>query len=262
MSNEKQQADFGRTSGFIVLFMGILLTPIGISGLVGTPWSGISWVLLLLTLAGMLLIAGSVNMLRTANKQAKTQAALEKTLQIAKSTNTTPDMINGVPIHAHWDIDENTWNKFKQNEIKYRNDDNIYFFIAFVIIGTIGIIWNSGASITISLIIAIIMGIILVLIRRGLALSKLHTGIHKKEVYISDYFVILNGEQYVLFSPNRQTSKVKLIETEEPVILEYTIHWPTRNGTTFDELRIPVPPNAIDSARTICNNFKPIVPAI
>lgn len=128
--------------------------------------------------------------------------------------------------------------------------------------GTLGIIWSKDTSITISLLIAIVVGLILILERRGLALSKLNLGRNKKEVLISDYFVILNGQQYVLFAENRQTSKVKLIENEVPSILEYTIHWPTGGGTTCDELLIPAPPDAIEKARIICTNFKPIMPAL
>jgi len=83
----------------------------------------------LFTICGFLLIAGSINMVKATKQQAKKVAAVQKTLQLAKAGNTILNNINGVPINAHREIDENIVSQFKLNEIKYQNEANIYFFL-------------------------------------------------------------------------------------------------------------------------------------
>ena len=117
---------------------------------------------------------------------------------------------------------------------------------------------SRSASLPVAIIVTLIIGGIIVYIRRRLALAKLKPGKGKKEVYITDYFAIMNGEQYYLMNEHRLTSKVILYEDTSPAILEFTIHWQTRNGVTFDELRLPVPPEAIPLAKEISINFKTV----
>lgn len=255
MSNEKHNAGIQKMLGVILIFLGLMISMIGISGLLHTTWDFIGWVMLALTLSGILMLTGGLFSFMAAKDSIKVADEIQQTITSANAKNTIPTSLNYQEVLAHWKIDNETWSQFKKNEIRYRNSDNIYFFIAFVLLGGLTIMINRGADWKIALLISVIMGSIIVAIRRNLALKKLTTTTSQNEVYITRSFIVLNGDQYILFSENRKVSKVELIATGEPLILSYTVHWPTRNGTAFDELRIPVPENAITLAQKICDNF-------
>ncbi|MFZ1635090.1 MAG: hypothetical protein WAT43_14500, partial [Chitinophagales bacterium] len=137
----------------------------------------------------------------------------------------------------------------------YRLHDNIYFFIAFAVAGAVLITINKGAVIGRAFIVSVIIGIIIVVIRRAIAMAKLKSKTKYQELYLTDYFIVLNGEKYLLFGDGVYTSSVRLFDNTSPIILEFKIHWKTRNGVTFDELRLPVPPAEITKATNFCSNF-------
>ncbi|HRG29650.1 MAG TPA: hypothetical protein PLJ00_17250 [Chitinophagales bacterium] len=258
MSNEKQRSAFTTVVGIVLTAVGALITFVGGSALLSTTWDFIGILVLLLTLAGLLLLVSGISQLFIARDVKEKQHQIMESLHTKPAEGDVHTSISNQPVRAHWPIDEATWKLFAKNEIKYRNEDNIYFSIAFFALGTITIMLSRSASLPIAIIITLIIGSIIVYIRRKLALAKLKPGKGKKEVYITDYFVILNGEQYYLMNEHRLTSKVILYEDTSPAILEFTIHWQTRNGVTFDELRLPVPPEAIPLAKEISLNFKTV----
>lgn len=258
MSNEKQRSAFTTVVGIVLTAVGALITFVGGSALLSTTWDFIGILVLLLTLAGLLLLVSGISQLFIARDVNEKQHQIMDSLHTKPAEGDVHTSISNQPVRAHWPIDEATWKLFAKNEIKYRNEDNIYFSIAFFALGTITIMLSRSASLPIAIIITLIIGSIIVYIRRKLALAKLKPGKGKKEVYITDYFVIMNGEQYYLMNEHRLTSKVILYEDTSPAILEFTIHWQTRNGVTFDELRLPVPPEAIPKAKEISLNFKTV----
>lgn len=256
MSNEKQRSQIGMAMGILILFLGVLITPIGIIGLLNMTWDYIGLLILVFALSGVLLLVSGFNMIQTARDQIKKHKGIQASIAVAAKSETIPSTVNGVPVKASWEIDETTWAQFHKNEIHYRNEDNIYFFIACMIIGTISIMVFRASNFLTAFIISAVVGLIIVFLRRRLALAKLDTKAQKKQVVITDYMVVLNNQEYVLFSEDRQARKIKLIKNSTPIILEYTIYWPTRNGETFDELRIPVPPYAVEYAEDLVRNFK------
>lgn len=129
------------------------------------------------------------------------------------------------------------------------------FFIAFAVAGAVLITINKGAVIGRAFIVSVIIGIIVVVIRRAVAMAKLKFKTKYQELYLTDYFIVLNGEKYQLFGEGIYTSSVRLIDNQAPIILEFKINWKTRNGVTFDELRLPVPPAEIAKANNFCSNF-------
>ena len=258
MSNEKQRSKFTTVVGVVLTVVGALVTFVGGSALFNITWDVVGFLVLLLTLAGVLLLVSGISQLYIARDLTEKQHQIMESLHTKPADGDVHTTISNQPVRAHWPIDEATWKLFAKNEIKYRNEDNVYFSIAFFALGTVTIMLSRSASLPVAIIVTLIIGGIIVYIRRRLALAKLKPGKGKKEVYITDFFAIMNGEQYYLMNEHRLTSKVILYEGTSPAILEFTIHWQTRNGVTFDELRLPVPPEAIPIAKEISLNFKTV----
>ncbi len=255
MGNEKQKSGLNFISGIAVTIVGLLITPMGISGLLHTSLDAIGWVLLLFTVSGLLLLVSGITMLIQSRSQKKSSDNLLQTIVEAQKNNLILIELESQPVRAHWLIDKTTWNNYKQNETKYRLYDNIYFFIAFALAGAVLITINKGVVIGRAFIVSVIIGIIVVVIRRAIALAKLKSKTNYQELYLTDNFIVLNGEKYLLFGDGIYTSNVQLLSNQDPTILEFKIHWKTRNGVTFDELRLPVPPAEINNANNFCSNF-------
>ena len=257
MIDEKQSISFGYFAGGLCIFLGIIITVIGISGLklIDFDFPGILFLMLLLS--GLLLLFGGLQYILSSKKKEKLEKILnEENISIAPNAtqNKTPKVAGSI-VKGEWDIDEITWQQFIKNEKNYRNSDNIYFLIGFVILGTIAIILNRYAEWTTALLICLIAGVFLVLMRRSLGLNKIRSVRKRKKVLITENFVRLNEFTFILFSENRMTSSIKFLDSEIPKILEFKIHWKTRNGSTYDELRVPVPPGQEETAKNICLNF-------
>lgn len=257
MIDEKQSISFGYFQGTIAILMGVIIVPIGISGLFSQKFDYFSLVFILLSLSGLLLITGGIQSFISARKK----EAFEKELTMLESSNqssTNAENVKttaGSEIIGRWEIDETTWQQFIKNEKKYRNQDNFYLLIGFIILGTITLVLNRNSSWTTALITCLFVGMFIVLIRRSMGLKKIQSTRPKKQVLITERFVRLNEFTFILFSENRRTSSIKFIESEIPKILEFKIHWKTRNGSTYDELRVPVPPGKEEAAKKICFNF-------
>ena len=257
MIDEKQSISFGYFQGSIAIVMGVIIVPIGISGLFSMKFDYFSLVFILLSLSGLLLITGGIQAFISARKK----EAFEKELKGLESSNqyiTNAENVKtstGSEIIGSWDIDENTWQQFIKNEKKYRNQDNAYLLVGFILLGTITLVLNRNSSWTTALITCFFAGMFIVLIRRSMGLKKIQSIRRKKQVLITERFVRLNEFTFILFSEDRMTSSVKFKESEIPKILEFKIHWKTRNGSTYDELRVPVPPSMEELAKKISYNF-------
>lgn len=277
MISDKQSAQGGYFSGGLLLFCGILTAPIGFMGVLASGFTYIGIIMLLLAVGGSLLIYSGIQYIRAAGKLQKDEQALQQQLS-SNGTAVKPDSEKGVisegtkpaeptptklvlpDVHiiAEWETDPSTWQQFTINERKYRNEDNIYFFIAVLILGTLVLMLSRSASFWLALGISAGMGAIIVYIRRSLSLSNLQPGNQKsaRRVIISDAFVSLNGHTFDLFSASRNTRKVRFLPDESPAILEFTIEWMTRKGPTFDELRVPVPAANFQQAAAVVQYFQ------
>ena len=120
---------------------------------------------------------------------------------------------------------------------KYRTGDNIWYFIAMVLLGTpahvypwcfTGIFFHFHHTFA-----SVVVGL-----RYRLSMSNLRSRKNKTpEVIISKGFVSLNGKQFELYSKVRNVRSVVFQPHQQPPILEFTIEWKTSKGVTFDELR-------------------------
>ncbi|HMU69101.1 MAG TPA: hypothetical protein PK511_08555 [Chitinophagales bacterium] len=241
---------FNKTMGLIVAFIGLPVCFIGLTGYIAIGRHGMGWIFLILALSGITIIAGGVQMFFQGRADAAKQ---REVLQAAKAGKAESQITK---IITEWPIDDKTWADFCINEKHYRRGDNYIFFFMFLAIGSFILVASRGSGLLLAVCISGVIGLITVILRYNVAMKKVHTisGIEKK-VIIGKRYIIMNGILYPINNERMTTHKIQLITTSIPAILEFTIYWPTRSGETFDELRIPVPDEAISNAKLVVNSF-------
>lgn len=252
MTSQDHKAQFNIVAGAIIAFMGLLFAPIGLTGVLSEGMSGIGIVLLGLFLSGLLMMLGGIYMILQGRSDIREAQEVKEHIKAGRSPVMEENIL------GKWDIDEETWNAFAINERKYRNSDNLWFFIAFVILGTLVIMTQRSSVFIYAFGISVVIALIMVTVRRGAALSKLRisAGAHKFVIF-THREIILNGKRYPINDGFMHAEKVQILPHETPPILEITLYWKTRGGNTFDELRIPIPPDAIDKAKHVATMLTP-----
>lgn len=254
MQSSNNGTGFNIGIGAFVALLGAILLPVALAGLFGQEFSGISWLFIALLFSSVLMLYGGVVMIISAIQEQKKHAEIRKLSDSGKIGDAFADTI------ASWEIDPDTWNAFDKNERKYRKSDNLYYFIAFAVAGTILLMWVRNGTFFVAAGISLAMSGVIVWIRHSLSLKKLKVARGEKLfVLITKSMLILNGEHYALRSDTRRIKNMQLLTGETPVILEFTIAWRTRNGETFDELRIPVPEQNIPDAEKVMQAFNHVI---
>ena len=256
MISDKFSIRAGYMIGGMLFMLGLVVLPIGLLGFLSTGITYIGIVLLALAVSGGLLLYSGVQQFKAARRKSKDAQSLYAAAGGAGASASDRQQY-GESVLAEWTCDTATWQEFSKNEIQYRNSDNLYYFAAFTGLGTIALLIFRAANLFIAVAISTIMGGIVVLLRRTLSLKKLRVAQpgQERKVVIAKGFVMLNGHLFDLYAENRNTRKVQFLKDVSPAILEFTIEWKTRNGTTFDELRVPVPPEQYESVENLLIHF-------
>ena len=272
MISDKVSASAQIGIGIMLIILGVLVTPIGLIGAIAGGFTYVGILMMLLLLGGALMLLGGIQYLRAGLKLSRDEKKLRQELarthspshshshthSHSHSHSPTPTPTPPLPpIIARWTVDEATWQLFCLNEKKYRTGDNIWYFIAMVLLGTPLLMFTRGVSPGFSFIFTTLFASVVVGLRYRLSMSNLRSRKNKTpEVIISKGFVSLNGKQFELYSKVRNVRSVVFQPHQQPPILEFTIEWKTSKGVTFDELRLPVPPGLEDTARQVEATFK------
>ncbi|MCB0796429.1 MAG: hypothetical protein KDB85_02295 [Chitinophagales bacterium] len=282
MISDKVSASAQIGIGIMLIILGVLVTPIGLIGAIAGGFTYVGILMMFLLLGGALMLLGGIQYLRAGLKLSKDEKKLRQELArthspshshshshsptLSPTPTPTPTLSPPLPptptptpppIIARWTVDEATWQLFCLNEKKYRTGDNIWYFIAMVLLGTPLLMFTRGVSPGFSFIFTTLFASVVVGLRYRLSMSNLRSRKNKTpEVIISKGFVSLNGKQFELYSKVRNVRSVVFQPHQQPPILEFTIEWKTSKGVTFDELRLPVPPGLEDTARQVEATFK------
>lgn len=260
MISDKVSASAQIGIGIMLIILGVLVTPIGLIGAIAGGFTYVGILMMFLLLGGALMLLGGIQYLRAGLKLSKDEKKLRQELARTHSPSHSHSHTHShspTPIIARWTVDEATWQLFCLNEKKYRTGDNIWYFIAMVLLGTPLLMFTRGVSPGFSFIFTTLFASVVVGLRYRLSMSNLRSRKNKTpEVIISKGFVSLNGKQFELYSKVRNVRSVVFQPHQQPPILEFTIEWKTSKGVTFDELRLPVPPGLEDTARQVEATFK------
>lgn len=260
MISDKVSASAQIGIGIMLIILGVLVTPIGLIGAIAGGFTYVGILMMFLLLGGALMLLGGIQYLRAGLKLSRDEKKLRQELARTHSPSHSHSHTHShspTPIIARWTVDEATWQLFCLNEKKYRTGDNIWYFIAMVLLGTPLLMFTRGVSPGFSFIFTTLFASVVVGLRYRLSMSNLRSRKNKTpEVIISKGFVSLNGKQFELYSKVRNVRSVVFQPHQQPPILEFTIEWKTSKGVTFDELRLPVPPGLEDTARQVEATFK------
>ena len=260
MISDKVSASAQIGIGIMLIILGVLVTPIGLIGAIAGGFTYVGILMMFLLLGGALMLLGGIQYLRAGLKLSKDEKKLRQELARTHSPSHSHSHTHShspTPIIARWTVVEATWQLFCLNEKKYRIGDNIWYFIAMVLLGTPLLMFTRGVSPGFSFIFTTLFASVVVGLRYRLSMSNLRSRKNKTpEVIISKGFVSLNGKQFELYSKVRNVRSVVFQPHQQPPILEFTIEWKTSKGVTFDELRLPVPPGLEDTARQVEATFK------
>ncbi|MFN3938938.1 MAG: hypothetical protein ACK4IY_00035 [Chitinophagales bacterium] len=244
-----EQLRRGHTGIAIMLSMIVLMiTPMGIAALFSGAWY---FGLPLCIASGLILWSIRAHISRGKKKTSEPKLFETHPTQLPAAS---PEK-DAAPI-AHWLVDNNTWKIFMQAEKKLRNEDSAYFFIGTLIVGCIGLMSARHLPFFRALPYAAAIGLLIVLLRRYFALRNLQNNKNQAiPIIISKDKIQIKEQVYSLIGENRWISGIQLKNAHNTDYIEFTIEWSTRNGNTFDELRIPVPEGKFAEAEKVIQHF-------
>ncbi len=164
---------------------------------------------------------------------------------VADSPLTKPNIL------AYWEYTAEEWKAFMLWEKKKRKSGTWLEAAAIVVIGTLMIMFSRqaewGTAIRLSLGIAVFYW----LGKYFLFTRSLGEPNKKAEVVITHHAVIINGKYNSFKDDIYWLQKVNIAEQFPLSIFIIEYGWKTRNGNTFEEIRIPIPPGKLDEAKEV-----------
>ncbi|NVK53219.1 MAG: hypothetical protein HWD85_09810 [Flavobacteriaceae bacterium] len=152
-------------------------------------------------------------------------------------------------LQAHWKYSEKEWNSFVTIEKANKKEDNIYFGIGIVILGTLGLMLFRSTSILVGLAFSVPFAILIPFLRMKISYGHLKKGIKNPEVKIYFDKLLINRHTIELQGKHKRVKSMKIIESKNKIqLLEFNVQWLTRKGPTNDEFRIPIPKGKINEA--------------
>jgi 5-bromo-4-chloroindolyl phosphate hydrolysis protein len=157
---------------------------------------------------------------------------------------------------AEWNYSEKDWNEFVEVEKASKKEDNFYFGIAIVILGSIVLMLLRNTSFLIALVFSIPFAFFIPWLRMKFSYKYLKKGIKNPSVKIFSNYLLINGIKIELSRNQKRIKSLKIIESKNKMnLLEFDVQWLTRKGPTNDEYRVLIPSDKIEEANLIVKNF-------
>lgn len=256
----------GMISGALIIFCGIIVSPIAIGMLASYPHP-IWWVGLILCGASGVMIHGGIQSIRKAKLQeAQAKEELERLKAEVDKIKSTPvtSGVAGVQIPgvqpdttirykevlAHWTFTADEWKKFLILEKKRRKSSTGAEGVAIVILGTLALMTFRDATFWMAFGVSAVLAVIISWLRWVLTMSSIGSVLPINEVTITDQSVLINDKLNPYRSDNYWLDKIQVLDGD-PEVLEITYAWNTRKGKTFDEMRIPIPKGKKEEAQDV-----------
>jgi len=263
--DQKAIATGGMVTGSLVIFCGVMVSPVAIGMLLSFPHP-IWWLGLVMVGSCGLMIYGGIQSIRKAKKQewqAKEElerlqsevAGIKSTGVPVQKTVVEATQVNS-EVLAYWMFTAEEWKQFLALEKKRRKSSTSYEAAAIVILGTIGLMSMRDASLWMALLVSIVIAAIVSWLRWVLTMNSFGNVLPKNEVTITDQSILINDKLNPYRSENYWLDKIQILDGD-PDVLEITYAWNTRKGNTFDEMRVPIPKGKRDEALNVINKILP-----
>ena len=158
---------------------------------------------------------------------------------------------------ATWTYTQEEWNEFVQLEISNKKEDNIYFGIGIVILGTVGLMFFRGTSFFTGLLFSVPIAILIPVLRMKLSYKHLKKGIANPTITFYPDYIDVNGHKIELISSKKRIKSAKIIDAKDgnQYLLELDIQWITGKGPTNDEFRFLIPEGKYSEAEKLIHGF-------
>jgi hypothetical protein len=157
---------------------------------------------------------------------------------------------------AHWVYDAEEWAAYTKREASFRRRQAAVLALGTLVIVTLGGIVAAGdpaAGFGIGCVVAALVGVARWI--RAAVANRANRSAALPEVVIGSSCILFNGRYQVLRDHQYNFGGVRLLENERPPILEFTVTWKTRRGTSNEQIRVPVPRGHEDEARALLDRF-------
>jgi membrane protein implicated in regulation of membrane protease activity len=254
------------TSVYIVL-IGFLCLGTGAFALAMYPLK-IWWLGLLLFPLSIYIIIEAVRNFKKIRREQLISAAEQQTIQQLKNANQTsaPVILTGeaaglmhplgkealqVTILARWIYTREQWQNFIIWENKERKTEGIITASLIVILGVGLLRISREAPWWAAILISGLIALVYYFISYRVALRSVRLDGKTPEIVITRDALLVNGHYNRLNGENLWLEKVDLKKATGFSYLEFSIGSQIRNGTTTNEIRVPVPPEKESEARVV-----------
>ena len=164
-------------------------------------------------------------------------------------------IIENSPI-ATWTYSNEDWNMFVSLEKANKKEDNIYFGIGIVILGTIGLMILRNTSFLTGLLFSVPLAFLIPFLRMKFSYPHLKTHVKNPIVKIFSDKLIINKKTIELTSKRKRVKSIKiLVQNNGSHFLEFDVQWLTAKGPTNDEFRILIPEDKMEEANNLLSLF-------
>jgi hypothetical protein len=255
----------GILSGVIVIFCGVLVSPVAI-GLTASYPHELWWLGAILCLCCVLMIIGGIQNIRGAKQkewmanQERERIATELAQQKATEAFATHGFVStetpaAVPLQpevlAHWTLTAEEWKQFMALEKRRRMEGAFFEGIGIIILGTIVIMLAREAVFYIALSVSTVIALIIGCLRYLLNMRSYGETLPTNEVTITQQSVLINDKLNPYRSDTFWLDKLEL-KAGNPDVLEFNYAWITsKKKKAFDEMRVPIPAGKRDEAQRL-----------
>lgn len=153
---------------------------------------------------------------------------------------------------AYWQYDTQVWDEFVTIEKGNKREDNMYFGIGIVIIGTLGLMFLRDTGFWMGLLFSLPLAILIPWLRMTFSYTHLKKGIKNPEVKIFQDYLMINNKKIELKNVRKRIRSLKVRDTKKGLkLLEFDIQWVTAKGPTNDEFRILIPENKLETVEEL-----------
>lgn len=235
----------------MLLVVSIPVFIVGIGGVMSYPHE--AWkVGVALLVSTALLWYGAIASWRKAKQQQASNNETEKYISqniATLNTTITPSNENITHIKFMYTVDE--WKAFVKWEKTERRLNTFIEACWVTILGAVVLNLTRGPGWFISFLFAGGVAAIYYFLKVLLTNAYLKRTANEYYAVVTANSIIINGKEHPINDGHRRAGKLKLIANANPQVLEFTYHWNTRRGSTYDEVRIPVPHAQLASAKAL-----------
>ncbi len=168
-----------------------------------------------------------------------------------------PAALPDAEVLAHWRYGEDEWSEYTRRELHFRKGEALRVGLAVLLFGMLLLAYQEDASYAAAIGVSAFVGGAIYLGRRlqAGAAHAANTATRGGEVIISPRAVMVNGRYHVLQDDRFHFAGVRLLDEENPPVLEFSVTWGTRSGPADEQVYVPVPRGREEEARALAASF-------